>query len=142
MMMPANYSAIAENEMTYVVGGGLVDCLAPVMEDKNWQNFNSNLIKIVGNSFSQHFVDETLGVIFSGTYRPGNVAEGIWANDVVGVWDKNYTNAPKQNFWTGAKGVLNVALRGVGALASIYTLGSGSIGIGTKKLGDGFIAKI
>ena len=132
MMMPANYSAIAENEMTYVVGGGLVDCLAPVMEDKNWQNFNSNLIKIVGNSFSQHFVDETLGVVFNGTYRPGNVVEGIWANDVVGIWKKNY-NKQNDGFWNGAKGVLNVALRGVGALASIYTLGSGSIGIDVKK---------
>ena len=31
MMMPANFSAVAENEMTYVVGGSLVDVLAPVM---------------------------------------------------------------------------------------------------------------
>ena len=29
MMMPANFSAVAENEMTYVVGGSLVDGLAP-----------------------------------------------------------------------------------------------------------------
>ena len=28
MMMPANFSAVAENEMTYVVGGSLVDVLA------------------------------------------------------------------------------------------------------------------
>ena len=27
MMMPANFSAVAENEMTYVVGGSLVDVL-------------------------------------------------------------------------------------------------------------------
>ena len=27
MMMPANYSAIAENEMTYVVGGGLLEAI-------------------------------------------------------------------------------------------------------------------
>ena len=31
MMMPANYSVIAENEMTYVNGGALIDCFAPVM---------------------------------------------------------------------------------------------------------------
>ena len=140
MMMPANYSAIAENEMTYVVGGGLVDCLAPVMKDENWQNFNSNLIKIVGNSFSQHFVDETLGVIFNGTYAPGDVVTGLWHNDVVGVWDKNYNDNDGKTFWTGAKGVLNVALRGVGALASIYTLGSGSIGIETgKSISSGWV---
>ena len=38
MMMPANFSAVAENEMTYVVGGSLVDVLAPVMTTENWQN--------------------------------------------------------------------------------------------------------
>ena len=129
MMMPANYSAIAENEMTYVVGGGLVDCLAPVMEDKNWQNFNTNLIKIVGNSFSQHFVNATLGKLFSGTYTPGDMAKTVWKYDIKGVWDKNY----EDDFKSGAKGVLNVALRGVAALASIYTLGSGSIGIEAGK---------
>ena len=132
MMMPANYSAIAENEMTYVVGGGLVDRLAPVMNDGNWQNFNTNLIKIVGNSFSDHFVGSTLGVIFNGTYTPGDVVKGLWKNDVVGVWGKNY-NDEHDGFWNGAKGVLNVALRGVGALASIYTLGSGSVGIEAGK---------
>ena len=31
MMMPANYSVIAENEMTYVNGGALIDCFAPIM---------------------------------------------------------------------------------------------------------------
>ena len=30
MMMPANYSAIAETEMTYVVGGGLLEAIGSV----------------------------------------------------------------------------------------------------------------
>ena len=51
MMMPANFSAVAENEMTYVVGGSLVDVLAPAMTTANWQNVSANVIKIVGNSF-------------------------------------------------------------------------------------------
>ncbi len=49
MMMPANYSVIAENEMTYVNGGALIDCFAPIMNEGNWKTFNTNLIKIVGN---------------------------------------------------------------------------------------------
>lgn len=130
MMMPANYSAIAENEMTYVVGGGLVDCLAPLMNDKNWQNFNSNLIYIVGNSYVQKLADNTLGKLFGGTYKPGDIATGAWT-DVKTVWGKNY-NDDNNGFWDGAKGVLNVALQGVGVLASIYTLGAGSIGLNVK----------
>ena len=43
MMMPANFSAVAENEMTYVVGGSLVDVLAPAMTTENWQNVSANV---------------------------------------------------------------------------------------------------
>ena len=39
MMMPANYSVIAENEMTYVNGGALIDCFAPLMTSSNWKTF-------------------------------------------------------------------------------------------------------
>ena len=46
MMMPANFSAVAENEMTYVVGGSLVDVLAPAMTTENWQNVSTNVIKM------------------------------------------------------------------------------------------------
>ena len=55
MMMPANYSAIAENEMTYVVGGGLIDAIgavtAPVWTAANVKTFNTNLVTIIGNSY-------------------------------------------------------------------------------------------
>ena len=37
MMMPANFSAVSENEMTYVMGGSVADYLAPVMTKKEWQ---------------------------------------------------------------------------------------------------------
>ena len=66
MMMPANYSAIAENEMSYVVGGGLVDVLAPVMTTENWKNVNTNLIKIVGNAYLDKTVQSALGMVFNG----------------------------------------------------------------------------
>ena len=42
MMMPANFSAISENEMTYVNGGAsLAEILAPELTVKNWQTFNT-----------------------------------------------------------------------------------------------------
>ena len=47
MMMPANFSAVAENELTYVVGGAsLVDYLAPAMTTQNWQNVSTNVVKL------------------------------------------------------------------------------------------------
>ena len=53
MMMPANFSAVSENEMTYVMGGSVADYLAPAMGAAQWQNFHKNLITIVGNKYVQ-----------------------------------------------------------------------------------------
>lgn len=124
MMMPANFSAVAENEMTYVVGGGLVDCLAPVMTDANWQKVSTNVITIIGNHYVQKLVNATLGNVFSGTYTPGDVSKSIWGS-VCGTWDNNYKGATGwEGFAQGAKGVLNVGLSVVGGLAAIYNLGN------------------
>ena len=73
MMMPANFSAVAENEMTYVVGGSLVDVLAPAMTTANWQNVSTNVIKIVGNAFLAKHTTNLLGELFDGNYVPGDV---------------------------------------------------------------------
>ena len=73
MMMPANFSAVAENEMTYVVGGSLVDVLAPAMTTANWQNVSANVIKIVGNAFLTKHTTNLLGELFDGNYVPGDV---------------------------------------------------------------------
>ena len=105
MMMPANYSAVAENELTYVVGGGLVDTLVPVMNDGNWQQLNKNLITIVGNSVLSKTIDASLAKIFGGEYVPGGVI-GSAFKYVSKVWDANYD----ETIGGAAKGVFNVAL--------------------------------
>ena len=86
MMMPANYSAIAENEMTYVVGGGLLEAIgsvtAPVWGAANVKTFNTNLITIIGNSYVSRVLGATLGVMFSGAWgtKDDDVAEA-WGYD-------------------------------------------------------------
>ena len=82
MMMPANFSAISENEMTYVNGGAsLADILAPSLEVKNWQKFNTNMVTIIGNSFLGKYVENTVGVLFGGAYKPGNLGNA-WLTGV------------------------------------------------------------
>ena len=57
MMMPANFSAISENEMTYVNGGAsLAEILAPELKVENWQKFNTNMVTIIGNSFMSNYI--------------------------------------------------------------------------------------
>ena len=131
MMMPANFSAVAENEMTYVVGGSLVDVLAPAMTTENWQNVSANVIKIVGNSFLDAYTSSILGQLFDGNYVPGDVI-GFSVTNLDKAYSKGYGTF-ENNAWGLAVGALNVGMQILGGLSAIYTLGSGSIGLETKK---------
>ena len=125
MMMPANYSAIAENEMTYVNGGA--DIWAPAMGKAQWQQFVANQVTIIGNSFMGGFLKNTLGTIFSGNYVPGQVI-GAWAEDhayekVNGDVDAGMNGNAWLYFaksWT--KTSINNVLNIVGNAAAIYNL--------------------
>ena len=130
MMMPANFSAVAENEMTYVVGGSLVDVLAPVMTKDNWQNVSANVIKIVGNSFLAKYTNDVLSQLFDGNYVPGDVI-GYGANVISNAYNKGYDTFGKN--WGFAVGALNAGMQILGGLSAIYTLGSSSVGLETKS---------
>ena len=127
MMMPANFSAIAESEMTYVVGGGLIDALgavtAPIWNADNVKTFNTNLVTIVGNSYVSKVIGGTLGTIFKGDYLV-KVGEGDDAkrNTIFGK-NKALWNALDPNSDAETNG-FNKFLQGVGALAAVYTLGT------------------
>ena len=135
MMMPANFSAVAENELTYVVGGAsLVDYLAPAMTTENWQNVSANVIKIVGNTFLKSYVSSAFDSVFDGNYVPGDFIGGVW-NTVHRAYDKGahtYANGA----WGAGLGLLNAALSIAGGLSAIYTLGSSSIGLEVKNADD------
>ena len=134
--MPANFSAISENEMTYVNGGAsLAEILAPELKVENWQKFNTNMVTIIGNSFLGKYVENTVGVLFNGAYKPGNLGNA-WLTGVKGAYgtgsdvgfgkhDGELTAGDK--FLNGANGVLNAGLRMVGSAAAIYNLGFGTV---------------
>ena len=136
MMMPANFSAISENEMTYVNGGAsLAEILAPELKVENWQKFNTNMVTIIGNSFLGKYVENTVGVLFNGAYKPGNLGNA-WLTDVKGAYgtgsdagfgkhDGELTAGDK--FLNGANGVLNAGLRMVGSAAAIYNQATGTV---------------
>ena len=131
MMMPANFSVVAENEMTYVVGGGVIEAIgsvtAPIWTAANVKTFNTNLVTIIGNSYLNNFVGNTLGAIFCGTYTPGDVL-GNFGSDISAIWHNNYFDgSTKEKVLTGMKGVLNVGLNIAGNLAAIYNLGFGTV---------------
>ena len=136
MMMPANFSAISENEMTYVNGGAsLAEILAPELKVENWQKFNTNMVTIIGNSFMSSYIKNTVGNLFGGAYKPGALGNA-WLTDVKGAYgtgsgagfgkhDGELTAGDK--FLNGANGVLNAGLRMVGSAAAIYNLATGTV---------------
>ena len=135
MMMPANFSAISENEMTYVNGGAsLADILAPELKVENWQKFNQNMVTIIGNSFMSKYIDNTVGVLFGGSYRPGALGNA-WYTDVKGSYNAGYNagfgkhenETAGDKFLNGGNGVLNAGLRMVGSAAAIYNLATGTV---------------
>ena len=135
MMMPANFSAISENEMTYVNGGAsLADILAPELKVENWQKFNQNMVTIIGNSFMSKYIDNTVGVLFGGSYRPGSLGNA-WYTDVKGSYNAGYNagfgkhenETAGDKFLNGGNGVLNAGLRMVGSAAAIYNLATGTV---------------
>ena len=128
MMMPANFSAIAESEMTYVVGGGVIEALgavtAPIWNAANVKKFNTNLVTIVGNTYLPTVIGSTLGVVFSGEYltkyKDGDKEKRrtIFGKNKA-LWQALDPNGP-----TEKTNGLNKFLQGVGALAAVYNLGT------------------
>ena len=129
MMMPANFSAVSENEMTYVMGGSVADYLCPVMTKKEWSNFSKNMVTLVGNHYVASFLDNTIGAMFSGSWVPGKGMQGF-AGQFETIWKNNYTDKvgdnKLKNFGHGVVGVANIGLNIVGNLAAIYNLGFGT----------------
>lgn len=110
MMMPANYSVIAENEMTYVNGGAnFIDAIgavtAPIWNLNNVKTFSTNIVTLIGNKFIGNLVDGTLGVLFSGNTT--------WAD---------VKAAPKALFSTG-NGIGDDIANFLGLTAAAYNLG-------------------
>ena len=130
MMMPANYSVIAENEMTYVNGGAnFIDAIgavtAPIWDVTNVKTFSTNIVTLIGNKFIGKLVDGTLDVLFSGNTTWGDVKA-----------------APKKLFSTG-NGIGDDIANFLGLTAAAYNLGrvdvankASSASIGMTK-GDG-----
>ena len=132
MMMPANFSAISENEMTYVNGGAsLSEILAPELKLENWQKFNQNMVTIIGNSFLGSYVSNTVGTLFGGAYKPGNLGKAwfygvsrAYTNGRDAILDPTFSRLPGMDV---ANGVLNAGLRIVGSAAAVYNLATGNV---------------
>ena len=138
MMMPANFTAIAENELTYVNGGAIAlgDILADKLEVSNWKKFNTNMVTLIGNAFMGGYIDNTLGKLFGGSYVPGMMT-GSWVKTWGGKFenptDLDTTEDVLKAAAHNANTALNWGLNIVGNAAAIYNLATGTVANGASK---------
>ena len=118
MMMPANYSAIAENEMTYVVGGAsFIEAVgavtAPIWDVNNVKTFSTNVVTLIGNKFMGDLINNTLGYVFSGNATKKGLGASFGKTIGLESWkSKNYGD-----------GIATV----LGNVAAIYNLGRADV---------------
>ena len=118
--MPANYSVIAENEMTYVVGGGVIEAIgavtAPIWTTANVKMFTTNIVTLVGNKFVDGVVNNTIGYIFHGNATWKGLGENL----------KGLFVAKNGQFGDSVA-------RTLGTVAAVYNLGNATV---ANKAGD------
>ena len=135
MMMPANFSVVAENEMTYVVGGGVIEAIGSVTAPiwtANVKTFNTNLVTIVGNQYVGKLLKGTLGVMFGGNWGGDGANSSIFGDDGI------LSNVVKYGSTSaGTKEIngFNKFMQVVGLSAAVYQLGTKSAKtvVGEKK---------
>ena len=127
MMMPANFSVVAENEMTYVVGGGVIEAIgsvtAPIWTAANVKTFNTNLVTIIGNSYVSSLVKGTLGVMFGGNWGGEGANSSIFGGD--GILS-NVVKYGSTSAGTKEINSFNKFMQVVGLSAAVYQLGTES----------------
>ena len=109
--MPANYSVIAENEMTYVNGGAnFIDAIgavtAPIWGLDNVKTFSTNIVTLIGNNFVNSTIQKSVGYVFS--------AGASW---------KGLGESLKSIFVADNGHVGESVAKTLGAAAAIYNLG-------------------
>ena len=141
MMMPANFTAV-NSEVVY--GGAdlfsvLADTTAPIWNASNVKTFNTNVIKLISNSFFASTVANTLGVMFSGNWG-GDDGKKIFGEDgsinqnMFGLWD---VTDPKDPVRTDDMTFGNKVMQVLGMASVAYTLGTtdAKVGFNDKVMG-------
>ena len=125
MMMPANFTAV-NSEVVY--GGAdlfsiLADTTAPIWGPANVKTFNTNLLTILSNTFTNVTVKATMGTMFGGNWGKDGVQ--LFGDD--GSMNKLFTNklnAAGDDFTSDEMNFGNKVMRTLGVAASVYTLGT------------------
>jgi hypothetical protein len=115
MIMPANYSVIAENELTYVEGGAFNFYVAPITD--GGKVMAKNIVEWIGNTYTSDVLNAFIGTWFNDDGEKSIVAN--LADQIGGLFTRN--TAAQQ---TTAGKVLMGLTNAIGVASGLYLLGS------------------
>lgn len=114
MIMPANYSAIAENELCYVDGGWL--------DLVNVKTLETNIATAIGNLYATRVMNAFIGSWFTGADGDKNIFS--YAGDSIKeLWTWNMDSSSNSDLGKVLRGFINT----IGVLGGIWLLGTSSV---------------
>ena len=122
MMMPANFSAV-NAEVVY--GGAVADYLPNAWTAESVKRFNTNVITLISNSFTDMLLNATLGTMFGGNWGEDKIFGDDGALSTLYKVGRVPTGED-QNFG-------NKIMTTLGLAASVYTLGMKDAAVWTVK---------
>jgi hypothetical protein len=128
MIMPANYSVIAENELTYVEGGAFNFYVAPITD--GGKVLAKNIVEWIGNAYTASVMNAFIGTWFNDDGSQSIVAN--LADQIGGLFTRN-TAAQK----TTAGKVLMGLTNAIGVASGLYLLGASDDTVAINPLTSG-----
>jgi hypothetical protein len=126
MIMPANYSVIAENELTYVEGGAFNFYVDPI--DDGGKLMATNLVKYIGVAY----LPEVLGAVIDPWFQADDSSDasgikGALKSNIKGLFQKNVTT--KRTADKIQYGISNT----IGVASALWVLGTQSNVVSTDS---------
>jgi hypothetical protein len=130
MIMPANYSVIAENELTYVNGGEFHFYVDQIND--GGKVLAKNIVEYIGNSYTKSVLNA-----FIGTWYTDNGEQSIFANlgDAIGALFTRNTDAQNGTAGKVLMGVTNA----IGVASGIYLLGKNDDTVKVNSISSGVL---
>jgi hypothetical protein len=124
MIMPANYSVIAENELTYVEGGAFNFYVDPIQD--GGKLMATNLVKYIGVAYLPEVLNAVIDPWFQAD-EDGTGIKGALKSGIKGLFTKN--NSSDRVLDKVQYGISNT----IGVASALWILGTQSNVVSTDK---------
>jgi hypothetical protein len=117
MIMPANYSVIAENELSYVDGGAFAFYVDPISD--GGKQLANNIVTWIGNAYASDVMDAFIGTWFTPDNKAGDGLKKELPAAIKGLFTTNVSSAESK-----PGQILHYVTNAIGVASGIWVLGT------------------